>query len=216
MRGVKYYARTQFHFFGLAADLRGVSTAAIAPSWALLSIIVSDIVPCGEGTDGLFDRLSREYKKRESLFLRTCADSSPPLPCRRQSILLLEHLGFDTCCVHLRDRLQLLLAHLLDLLCIGDLRHKATHIQQAAPPTGRPAQAVHMRTTWYDKPFCSFSFFLRAFSSLAARAACAPARKQPREKGTATAREPVQAQQLPLRRTLFSSIMVSVIAFCAA
>ena len=40
------------------------------------------------------------------------------------------------------------------------------------------AQALHKRTTWYDTPFCSFSFFLRIFASLAARAACAPAREE--------------------------------------
>ena len=55
-----------------------------------------------------------------------------------RSLLLLlgEDLGLDARRVHLRDRLELLLAHLLDLLRVGDLRHNTRGSASGAPRQG--------------------------------------------------------------------------------
>ena len=68
-----------------------------------------------------------------------------------RSLLLLlgEDLGLDARRVHLRDRLELLLAHLLDLLRVGDLRHNTRGSAGGAPRQGGrgAGQALHERTT---------------------------------------------------------------------
>ena len=65
-----------------------------------------------------------------------------------RSLLLLlgVYLGLDARCVYLRDRLELLLAHLLDLLRVGDLRHNTRGSASGAPRQGGRG-AGHRRCT---------------------------------------------------------------------
>ena len=108
--------------------------------------------------------------------LRTAVLTGSSLVCAFLLRFLRQFFWLDAGGVRLADRPQLLLTHLLDLLRVGDLRRhtQGTACELAPRATRTPSRmAVAARTTWYWMPFCLFSSFFFARSSLTARAACA-------------------------------------------